>query len=229
MLLTITVMCASPTLAQPTPQQMIDGVDLKVVKELEAWTHVLDQNPKDFNALNHRGDLSLRASHQSRYRFFWIQKAAKDLEDAIRINPNDFYARHNYAQAAFEAGDWGDAQPAMHLAVTHFTKAIELSPKSARSYMGRGWAYLMLNDQTNAEKDFRKTLDLDPSLRGELEKQANAIAEKKRQVVAAKEMMKRLGRYRVVPGVGTAQDCAKYKALWTQGECRESTAMDPTP
>jgi tetratricopeptide (TPR) repeat protein len=229
LLFSIEALFVLPAQAQPSPQQMIEGVDPKIVKELESWSRELDKNPKDFNALSQRGFLSMKASHQSRYRVFWIQKGSKDLEEAIKLNPNDFYVRHNYAQAAFEAGDWSEDQPVMRLAVTQFTKAIELNPKSARSYMGRGFAYQMLNDQANAEKDFTKTLELDPSLRGDLQKGANGIAQKKKQVVAAKEMMKRLGRYRVVPGVRTAQECARYKAYWTQGECRESMAMNPAP
>jgi tetratricopeptide (TPR) repeat protein len=152
---------------------MMEGLDAKTVQQLAQWTAVLEKNPKDFNALNQRGSLSLYAAHRSRYSVFRIYRAAKDLESAIKLNPTDFYARHNYAQAAFEAGDWGDAQPNMHLAVIQFTKAIELNPKSARSYMGRGWAYLMLNDQSHAEADFKKTRELDPSLQADLEKEAS--------------------------------------------------------
>ena len=213
----------------PSQQQMMEGLDAKTVQQLEHWTAVLDQNPKDFNALNQRGSLSLYAAHRSRYGVFWIYRAAKDLELAIKLNPTDFYARHNYAQAAFEAGDVGDAQPNMHLAVIQFTKAIELNPKSARSYMGRGWAYLMLNDQSHAEADFKKTRELDPSLQADLEKEANGIKEKKKQAAAAREILKRLGRYYVERGARTENDCAKYRGVWTGSECRISTALNPTP
>ncbi len=213
----------------PTQQQMMEGLDAKTVQKLAQWTAVLEKNPKDFNALNQRGSLSLYAAHRSRYSVFWIYRAAKDLESATKLNPTDFYARHNYAQAAFEAGDWGDAQPNMHLAVIQFTKAIELNPKSARSHMGRGWAYMMLNDQSHADADFKKTRELDPSLQADLEKEAKGITEKKKQAVAARETLKRIGRYYVERAARTESECAKYRGLWTGSECRISTALNSTP
>jgi hypothetical protein len=69
----------------------------------------------------------------------------------------------------------------MHLAVNHFNRAIQLKPDSARTYMGRGWAYLMMDDQVHANADFQKTLQLDPSLRSELTKEATGIREKRLQ------------------------------------------------
>ena len=60
--------------------------------------------------------------------------------------------------------------------MTAFSKAIALNPGSARSYMGRGWAYLTMNDQAHANADFSAALKLDPSLRPTLEKEVAGVA-----------------------------------------------------
>jgi tetratricopeptide (TPR) repeat protein len=131
--------------------------------------------------------------------------------------------------ACFQAGDVGAAQPIMHLAVIQFTKAIALRPNSARSYMGRGWAYLMLNDGAHAQADFRKALRLDPGLRNQLVTEAKAILEKKCEGSAAAAMLQRMGAYSVNRDARTASQCAAVKGYWNGSECRISTAMAPGP
>jgi tetratricopeptide (TPR) repeat protein len=158
-----------------------------------------------------------------------IYRAAKDLELAIRLDPNNFYARHNYAQAAFQAGDVGTDQPNMRLAVIQFTKAIQLNPKSARSYMGRGWAYQMLNDSARMQADYDMALRLDASLRAVLLEESNGIAQKRAQLAGVPAMLDRMARYRVETSVRNQNECAQYRGYWTNGECRISMALDPTP
>lgn len=160
-------------------QQMLTGVDAATVQKLVAQSNAIQRNPNDVTALVTRATISLNIADHSPYSFQWIHFAAKDLEKAIRLAPNNFYARHNYAMACFQAGDVGAAQPNMQLAVIQFGKAIQLKPDSARSFMGRGWAYLMLNNETHADVDFQKALQLEPDLRPQLLKEANAIRQKK--------------------------------------------------
>jgi Flp pilus assembly protein TadD len=91
------------------------------------------------------------------------RRGAKDLEAAVQINPSDFYAWHNYGDLNYSAGDFwmlNDHSNAKR-SVTAFTRAIALNPKSARSYMGRGWAYLTMDDQAHANADFSAALQLD--------------------------------------------------------------------
>jgi tetratricopeptide (TPR) repeat protein len=110
------------------------------------------------------------------------------LERAIQLNPKDYIAWHNYGQLNFEAGDlWlvndhGNARRA----IWAFSNAIALNPQFARSYMGRGWSYLELNDETHANADFRTTLQLDPSLAGDIQKEVAGIRQQKAQEVAAR-------------------------------------------
>jgi tetratricopeptide (TPR) repeat protein len=47
-------------------------------------------------------------------------------------------------------------------AIAEFTKAIELSPKDARIYNDRGWAYYKLNRFPEATEDFSKAIEIAP-------------------------------------------------------------------
>lgn len=130
----------------PPPQQMLQGHDPAQVQQFLKWSDVLLKNPRDVNALDNRGVLSMRFATKGLYRTYWQWLAAKDLEAAVQINPKDFYAWHNYGDLNYSAGDlWmmNDHSNAQR-AVTAFSRAIALNPGSARSYMGRGWAYLTM-------------------------------------------------------------------------------------
>ena len=195
-----------------SPQQMMQGVDAHTVQQLNADHAALQRNPNDVTALVDRGALALNIADKSRYSLAWIHFAAKNLEKALSLDPSNFYAQHNYAMACYETGDFNDAQPVMHLAVTHFNRAIQLEPDSARTYMGRGWAYLMMDDQAHANADFQKALQLDPSLRDQLVRQANGIRQKRAQKGCIQAAMQRGG----VKGVMAANcppppDAADYK------------------
>src|SRR5580698_8522272 len=63
-----------------------------------------------------------------------------------------------------------------------FDHAIALNPKSARTYLGRGWTYYELNDEAHANADFQKALQLDPSLRADMQKEIANIQERHRRV-----------------------------------------------
>jgi len=145
-----------------SPQEMLRGVDPATVQKLNRFSNALDKNPNDVNALISRAALSLEVADKGRYNFQWILFASKDLEKAIRLDPNNWIARHDYAMACFQAGDVTKAMPNEHLAVIQFTKAIALKPDSARSYMGRGWAYLMLGDGRTPTPISRKRCNSTP-------------------------------------------------------------------
>jgi len=73
------------------------------------------------------------------YRTYWQWRAAKDLEPAVQINPREFYAWHNYGDLNSNAGDLGmmNEYSNARRAVTAFTRAIALNPKSARLGLDR--------------------------------------------------------------------------------------------
>jgi tetratricopeptide (TPR) repeat protein len=87
-----------------------------------------------------------------------ILAAIPDLETALQLDPQNYYAHHNYAQAAYLLG-FDD------YAVSEYTKAIALNPKGARSYLGRGWAYFNVCQLNEASTDFGRAVGLDPTLR----------------------------------------------------------------
>jgi tetratricopeptide (TPR) repeat protein len=212
-----------------TPQQMLQGVDPQTAQQFNAASAAIQRSPNDANALVTRAQIALNISQRSPYSYQWVHLAALDLEKALRLDPKNFYALHDYAMAYFNAGDGSDAQTNMHQAVALFTRALQINPNSARTYMGRGWAYLMLDDEAHADADFQKTLQLDPSLSGDLTQQANAIRQKRAQKGCVQGMIQRMGSYVVDNNARTANQCAAHKGYWTGSECRISTAMAPGP
>jgi tetratricopeptide (TPR) repeat protein len=210
-------------------EQMLAGVDTQTIAQLNQASRTLQANPNDVNTLVTRAVLSLNIADRSPYSFQWVHFAAKDLERAIQLDPNNFYARHNYGMANYQAGDFSDDQPNMHRAVAEFTKAIQIKPDSARSYMGRGWAYLMLDDEAHANTDFQKALQIDPSLRDQLARVADGIRQKRSQKNCVKGMMARMGSYVVNRNARNYNQCTAARGFWTGSECRISTAMAPGP
>ena len=50
------------------------------------------------------------------------------------------------------------------LAVSEYTKAIDLDPSLTLAYLGRGIVYVMLGESSKANQDFAKACELDSSL-----------------------------------------------------------------
>jgi tetratricopeptide (TPR) repeat protein len=215
----------------PSPQHMLQGRDPGQVQQFVQWSAVLAKNPRDVNALDNRGYLGMQFAKKGLYRTYWQWLAAKDLEAAVQINPKDFYAWHNYGDLNYSAGDFwmqNDHSNAKR-SVTAFTRAITLNPKSARSYMGRGLAYLAMDDPTHAKADFSAALQLDPSLRLSLEKEIGNIRDRKAQEAGARGTLNQMSRYTVEPLARNKEQCDQYRGYWTSGECRISQALNPGP
>jgi tetratricopeptide (TPR) repeat protein len=213
----------------PSPQQALQGCDPKVVQAFRQDNAALIKNPKDEAALVNRGVEAHRLARTSRYEMFWIWLAAKDLEQAVRLDPKDFAAWHNYGDVNYGAGDdWAHHSHANALrALDAFNHALALNPRSPRSYMGRGWVYYELNDQAHANADFQKALQLDPSLRADIQKEIGNIQERHRQADAARGVVRKLSSYFVEKSATNYEACQRYKCFWTNGECRCSTALNP--
>lgn len=56
------------------------------------------------------------------------------------------------------AGESGDYEAA----ITAYSTALEIDPRSAEAYIGRGWAYHLLKDYQHAIADYVKLLEIDP-------------------------------------------------------------------
>ena len=90
-----------------------------------------------------------------------VEAAIPDLETALKLDPQNYYAHHNYAQAAYllRFDDF---------AIAEFTKASALNPQGARSYLGHGWAHFNICQMNDVAADFNQAGRLDPSLRFEV-------------------------------------------------------------
>ncbi len=121
------------------------------------------------DALTRQGGLELRAAHVDPFnRLKHLKAAIDDLQAAIRVDPNNWIARHNLAEAAFQTGEYG-------FAVEEFTKAIALKPDSARSYLARGNAHLELGHEDAAQQDYARAEQLDQSLRPVIAQQEASV------------------------------------------------------
>src|SRR5262245_33696476 len=110
----------------PPPEKMLQGRDPAAVAQFNSLSAALARNPEDVDALVRRGILAMSFARSGLYSSFWRWLAAKDLEQAIQLDPNNFYAWHNYGHLNYVSGglwmmnDHSNAQRA----VTAFTKAI---------------------------------------------------------------------------------------------------------
>lgn len=213
----------------PSPQKVLDGCDPQLLREFREENAALLKNPNNESARVDRGVSDLRLARTSRLGTFLLWLAAKDQEQAIRLDPRDWTAWHNYGDVNYSAGDdWGHNSHANALrAVDAFNHALALNPKSARSYMGRGWAYCAMNDQAHGDADFQKALQLDPSLRADINKEVGNIQERHRQENNARGTVDRLASYFVEKSATNAEACSRYRCYWTFEECRCSQALNP--
>lgn len=217
--------------AWPSPQKVLEGCDPQTIRLFNEQSAALRQNPRDEDALVNRGVYGLRLARKSSYNTFLVWLAAKDLEQAIKLDPSDFAAWHNYGDVNYSAGDYWitNDHSNMRRSVDAFNHAIRLNPKSARSYMGRGWAYYEMNDQANANADFQKALQLDPTLRADIQTEIKNIQERHGQANAARGTLEQISRYYVDKTATNERQCARARCYWTSGECRCSLALYPGP
>jgi tetratricopeptide (TPR) repeat protein len=215
----------------PSPQQMLQGQNPVQVQEFSKWSTILQSNPNDVAALDRRGYYEMEFARKGLYRAYWQWLAARDLEQVIQVDPNDFFAWHNYGQLNYMAGDlWATNDHSnARRAISAFTRAIAINPISARSYMGRGWAYLTMGDEAHATVDFQTALQLDQSLRPSLETEVASIRTRKAQEAGARATLHQMSRYYVERSAHTSDECQKYRGFWAGSECRISMALYPGP
>ncbi|HEU0311195.1 MAG TPA: tetratricopeptide repeat protein, partial [Sphingomicrobium sp.] len=82
------------------------------------------------------------------------RQAISDYGEAIRLDPQDFYAHYNRGIAHQKVGD-------RRSAVKDFSEAIRIRPKDADAYVNRGLMYLDTGKFDEAIADFSRAHDLD--------------------------------------------------------------------
>ena len=93
-----------------------------------------------------------------------LKLAIAELTKAIESPPNDHLSEtyNNRGTIRHESGDNVGA-------VADFTKAIEIDSKNVFAYANRGYALILLNEDTEAHKDFEQVLKINPSLQPEVD------------------------------------------------------------
>ena len=106
-------------------------------------TDAIRQSPKDANAYVTRAVCYMTfGPNDQKPPLKNLEAAVKDLEDAIKLDPKNFFARHNYAHVAYLLG-----YP--KFAVSEFTKAISLTPKLREAiWAGDGHTWKRVSSKT---------------------------------------------------------------------------------
>ena len=60
-------------------------------------------------------------------------------------------------------------------AIADYDRAIELDPKFAWAYAGRGLVHLLEKRQPQADADFARALEIDPSIKPDLDTRVNEL------------------------------------------------------
>lgn len=154
----LVVTCAGSLWPQAHPGENSQTVG----PQLAAATEQVRQHPRDANAYVTRSYYYLKPTPGGdKPPMKNAELAIQDLETAIKLDPNNYAARHNFAHAAY-LFDFDN------FAIVEFTKALKLNPNGSRSYLGRGWAYYQSCKLNEASADFDQAVRKDASLRLEI-------------------------------------------------------------
>ena len=178
---------------------MVAGCSFKpkggTVESTETYEVVLDDSSTSAGRFNNRGVIKMqdgdtkgaiqdfleaaeRNPKEAAYleNLAWAQagtgqfaEAAKTLEQAIAIRPNDPELHWKQGIVAGRSGNHKEA-------VGSFSKALSLDPKLAKAYRDRGWERVMLRDWKGAIADTTEAIKLTPADSLAYENRAAALA-----------------------------------------------------
>jgi tetratricopeptide (TPR) repeat protein len=106
---------------------------------------------------------------KSKYEKGELQAAFRDINQAIKINPEYAEAYASRAQIRYDQGDFPGA-------IQDFDRAIDLNPKNSLAYNGRGLTKFLLEDTPGAIADYNQAISLDPKSVFPFNNRANAKA-----------------------------------------------------
>ena len=113
---------------------------------IEAFTKVVQSNPKDAEAYYNRG---VAYAQLKQY-----EKAIADYSKVIELSPDDMEAYENRALARAELEDYTGA-------IADYTQILQKKPDDAELYYNRGLSYAQLEgSEDNAIKDLQKAAEL---------------------------------------------------------------------
>jgi TolB-like protein/Tfp pilus assembly protein PilF len=146
------------------------------------------------------------------------RKADEEFQTALRLQPSDSHAHHDYAWLLVALGRRQDA-------VASLRRAIALDPLSAQINMHAGWLLLQAGRFEEAAAQARRTLELEPD-------SGEARACLSRALLYTGDAKGALDALRpLVPEseMATVASLPASKAIWTlfKGSIRSKGAMDP--
>lgn len=107
---------------------------------------------------NRTGGILIGAAAGAAAGYLLASTFGKDATPEERAKPE-----FKQAQTEFDAGRQAQDAGRPDEAIAHYEKSAANAPEQPESYVNMGYAYLDKDDRVNAEKSFRKALEVDPS------------------------------------------------------------------
>ena len=130
---------------------------------IEAYSHVIEINPRDVDAYINRG-----TAYQDKNNF---DLAIQDFTTATQLKPDYAIVYYNFGVIYGKKGEFDKA-------IDNYNKAIELNPNYVVAYSNRGNAYANKGDAENAMQDYNKAIKLNPCLAKVYYSRGNAYEKK---------------------------------------------------
>lgn len=145
-------MIAGPVKTKPGDSKVTTTTQLLVTMNPEAEATMTAEEMEYLP--NVAGAYSNRAQMHSKKGDF--EAAMADINKAIAIYP-DFGSYSTRGRIWKERGD-------LKSALADFSKSLELQPQNAFNYVGRAEVFMLMGKDAEAEKDYKRCLELDPGL-----------------------------------------------------------------
>ena len=112
-------------------------------ESLAAFDRAIELNPNETTAWDYRGQIF--------YELERYEQAVSDFDQAISLEPDTAFYHRAKADALLSLEQFDEA-------LKSASKAIELDETDPMNYVIRAWIYVGLEDQANAETDFREAI-----------------------------------------------------------------------
>ena len=144
------------------PQSSIDYYNRAVERQNKGdinaafadYNKAVELDPRNFSAFNNRGNIKQDKGD--------LKGAIVDYTTAATINPRHATAHFNLGHAYQSRKDFPGA-------IHEYGKAIEAKPDYAMAYANRGLCQLYEGSDTEAQKDFDRSIEVDGNLKGALD------------------------------------------------------------
>jgi Flp pilus assembly protein TadD len=133
------------------------GPSAALVHEWRILTGMVETESAESSIASRRASWEHLALGQSLLRSGQLERAAEELERAVDLRPQDFWANFFRGVCAYRRGQYPDAAHA-------FSIALALAPESAEVHHNRALAYVACGKNNQALRDYDRALELAPNL-----------------------------------------------------------------